>query len=290
MPNNLVQTMKEICRKTAVTPLTFMDAMLPVATGARPASLLFVPQLDHQKVGMRTFKGADIERESWYTTLKREAQSKLGVQIGAIIFIEGTEAHQAQNGGNQILKNPVFYRDAGTLEEIKALNSFYSRLLTTVRNIAYAENMYEGKRKEGHLLGIPQCCIDSYIDAKRSQGFMGVGMDIIERKASQELRAIAPTLEDVARLPEDVLLRYWAQEVYPCSPQCQAAEGIGRRIVDSIDDDQIRGIYRDMILISNAETIHTPLKDRAGGDPFALVGINLAYQADMNRQIMQRLS
>jgi len=115
MATDLVQTMKEICRNTAVTPITFLDTLLPVATGARPASLVFVPQLDQRKVGARTFQGADIKKEPWYVALQRKTQSKLGVQTAAIVFVEGTEVFRAQNRGNQVLKNPVFCRDTAAL-------------------------------------------------------------------------------------------------------------------------------------------------------------------------------
>lgn len=137
---------------------------------------------------------------------------------------------------------------------------------------------------DASLLGIPKCCTDRYVKERReiikkiTENF---GLEQIvhkripqltltkisemagmsDKRARKQLSQVVGknvekdymSYEDFKKLSEDLLLSYFAFEVYPCEPGCKEAAKVGYKILSGFESSEfLYSAYKNVILPMNA--------------------------------------
>ncbi len=115
----------------------------------------------------------------------------------------------------------------------------------TRTSLAYAEELSEDYLSSaGKLLGYPSCCIKAYANDRLGGGVTA------EARASMQLRHV-----DEGKRQSSVYA-YFARNFFPCYPQCQNADEIGRRAFQCLADvnSKLGNLYFECMR-KNAETV-----------------------------------
>ena len=226
-----LKTFEQICRKTRLPVSMVLENLLPVVSGSRHASIVYLDNFDvsqiHPKKGLR---------DGYYAGIKR-AIEEFG--IGARKTNQTTEQRV-------VIPRIIFY-SAPHLPEVEALIGD-SEAVQSGFNGSCDSTFVGVIKKEGRLLGVPECCSETFATV-RIACYRRRETTHQENRIKQQLQDAFPTLTlDAAG---DAVLGFWANEIYPCSISCQPARDTGRRILESFEDPRLAEVYRTAVMFRN---------------------------------------
>jgi len=238
--SDLRKTLKDVLDNSPITPHIFLECLVPIARGVRPASMVFMDQFNQEKLAALPMSPV-VENSEWYNQVKLAANKYLGLETFHLL---DTDAPLP------IFPKVIFYKSNQTGKRLRRLNDNYTRIQPLTLQRQRPDEYFKGKTTEGRLLGIPDCCTQSYVQG-RTTG------QSIEQRVQQELRTLVPDVNDVDHLPIETLVVFWAHNIYPCRLDCQEAQMTGYKVLGSFRDQQIAEIYKEIVLVNNLKTIHT---------------------------------
>ncbi len=244
----LEKTLKEVLEISPVTPHIFLESMLTVERGARPASLVFMDQFNQKKMGRPT--SLNTEEHQWYRDVKKAAE-QMGLKTFIMTDVDGPP-------GSAVFPKVVFYKEDHIGDKFRSLEETYKEInqIKTKENKLDAR-FFPAKYDEGLLFGIPSCCASNFIET-RIQSFSGGGKDsTIEEVLRKKLVNLADDVNEVGKLPVNFLSMFWAYEVYPCSLDCKPAQMKGYEVLSCFGDQKVAELYKDVIMVNNAKALHT---------------------------------
>ena len=123
-----------------------------------------------------------------------------------------------------------------------------------------AEKYVAGLNLEGKLTGVPDCCSQNF--AQLRQGNITQKNPppetITKNQLAERIRSYGIDPNDVEKagthlFSQPYLKSFWAHQVFPCSIDCQEAQGRGNDILRSLEaEPKLQRMYRGNIMLYNA--------------------------------------
>ena len=246
---DLETVLKEVMEMSPITPHIFLENIIPVANGARSASLVFIDQFDMGKMGNPV--GQDYTQQSWYKWIQ-SAVRNLGLEIGLLNDLPIAIAKQI------VSPRVVFYKEGDVKKLLKRLQKRYDSFLQNLKlGKIDGDTVFQSTRDEGMMIGIPPCCVNHYAENKKKLIMEGKTEYLPERIAEERLRGLVGNADDINSLPVDKLAVFWAYEVYPCSLDCEQARMKGYDVLGSFRNTRFAELYKEVIMVNNAKRLHT---------------------------------
>lgn len=242
--------MEQLIRETPITPHIFLENMVTVANGARSGSLVPLDMLNPAR-----FRGTTVrELKNQFPLLKQVVRDSTGL---GMLYIPDPRIAIVTSGTGKVVRI-AFYRGREAEGRLKELQERCIRFQENATGAhSYKESLHI-LEMEGECIGIPACCITRFSLQRRSADCAGNENAKQESILQKKLRVLAPTLEDVATLPRETLLPFWAYEVYPCSLDCEASRRMGETVLGCFGDERIARVYQEVVMRTNVERIHSP--------------------------------
>uniref|UniRef100_A0A7C3MAY5 DUF483 domain-containing protein n=1 Tax=Archaeoglobus fulgidus TaxID=2234 RepID=A0A7C3MAY5_ARCFL len=113
--------------------------------------------------------------------------------------------------------------------ELKRLKKIEMKILEG--KIEFRKGKEKLMRIEGKILGYPECCVDKYIESKKT--FPAESRLIVECIESGIFNAVLDAFKKskIVSIPQ-----FFTSNFYPCSVECKRAERLGLRIEEWIDE------------------------------------------------------
>ncbi|MBI4020791.1 MAG: hypothetical protein HY369_00960 [Candidatus Aenigmarchaeota archaeon] len=253
----------------AIWPLFALDAYFPVLAGAREAAAITTPALGVGELpedygqACRAF-----EEESIYAEVKGlEGKVRVGYALQPTL-------------GSGTLYGRFYFSQEADPGKVRAA---FRQATQDIRQGRRSEAYLEGIRLDGELLGLPECCVETFVASERTameqmadQGALGKGTSgpevqaILQEPQTRPRRQLEALLgmpsgrvgENTARsrdLPEDVVSSYFTMDLFPCAPGCARAATHGKEIRAGLERyDAVTGMmYRNLLLHMNAYFLWT---------------------------------